>query len=93
MLSHGEWEGDHVGCFFLLRRDSDPPTPVMTIHRVTRTLARQVARKVAKAGGVRLGYDVVGIDSLCDCRGAAVLESGVYVLPAPDGVTGSPEGP
>lgn len=69
-----------VGCFFLIRRDikdaagNPVRVPALTIHRVPRRDAELAARSLANAASFAQGYDVVGLDSECDCLGRAVLE-------------------
>lgn len=70
----GEWKGQAVGCFFVLRTDIDPPVPVYTIHRVTDQIAQATAKILAKKFAVRPGYAVKALVSVCDCQGAAVIE-------------------
>lgn len=76
----GDWHGQPVGCFMVLRNDVDPPMPVLTIHRVTREMAIGMVRSIMNAAVVN-GYKVAGINSECDCQGRAEIETPFLVRP------------
>ena len=64
----------------MLRNDTVPPTPVMTLHRVTRELAIGQVRSIIHAGVVN-GYLLAGLNSECDCQGKAEIETPFLVRP------------
>jgi hypothetical protein len=76
----GDWHGQPVGCFLVLRNDALPPIPVMTLHRVTREMAIGMVRSIMHAAVVN-GYLLAGLNSECDCQGKAELETPFWVRP------------
>jgi hypothetical protein len=76
----GDWHGQPVGCFLVMRSDTDPPTPVLTLHRVTREMAIGQVRSIMHAAVVN-GYHLAGINSECDCQGKAEIEKPFLVRP------------
>lgn len=56
----------------LLRVDTEPMTPVFTVHRVTRVLAHIVTGQLQSLTPCK--YTVAGVESVCDCQGTLELE-------------------
>ena len=79
----GEYKGEPVGCWCVLRsndRPSHPPVPVYTIHRVTRVIALGVARSIHKASSPPCDYYVAPLETECDCHGR--MDLGPYEIAA-----------
>jgi len=86
MFKVGEYNGQPVGCFALLRVpdtgavEDAKAVPYMTLHRLTIPLAVQSARALVLSGVVR-GHDfrLAALESECDCQGRMEIGFGTIV--------------
>jgi hypothetical protein len=72
----GEWYGNDVGCFEVMRVGGEgiAPVPVFTVHRVSREIAMLLTRKLSDMVSPGQTYLMRAHESACQCQGHMQLE-------------------